>query len=461
LKANEQLRRDAPVLRIGCGAGFSGDRWDGAIPVVRTLAELGGPAVLMFETLAERTLALAQLKRRQDPEAGWEPSLKRFLQPVLADCVRAGIPVVGNFGAANPRGAAVQVQRLAAALGLPPLRVAVVEGDDLLAALPAPRMRELLPPAPGDRPLVSANAYLGAQQIAEALRAGAQVVVTGRVADPSLALGPMLAHFGWAPDDWDRLAAGTMAGHLLECGAQVCGGYFADPGRKDVPDLAHVGFPIVEMHADGHFVVTKAANTGGCIDRRTVTEQLLYEIHDPGAYLTPDVVADITQAELQVLGLDRVEVRGIQGHPRPATLKATVCYEGGWLGEGEISYAGPNAAARARLAADVVRTRLETLGLDQLRVRADLIGVASVFADDAGRWWDQHAAPDAEDVRLRIAASSSERNDVEQLTREVLALYTCGPAGGGGVRTAITPRLASDSCFVPREWLQPSWSFAA
>lgn len=454
-------RPDAPMLRIGCGAGFSGDRWDAAVPVVRTLVERGGPAVLMFETLAERTLALAQLQRRQDPDAGWEPSLARFLRPVLADCVRAGIPVVGNFGAANPRGAAAQVQRLAAALGLPPVRVAVVEGDDLLAALPADRMRELLPSALRDRPLVSANAYLGAQQIAEALRAGAQVVVTGRVADPALALGPMLAHFGWALDDWDRLAAGTMAGHLLECGAQVSGGYFADPGRKDVPDLAHVGFPIVEMHADGRFVVTKAEATGGCVDRRTVTEQLLYEIHDPAAYLTPDVVADISQAELHPAGADRVEVRGILGHPRPATLKATLCYEGGWLGEGEISYAGPNAAARARLAADVVRARLEGLGLGHLRLRADLIGVASVFADDAGRWWGRHEARDTDDVRVRIAGASTQRSEVEQLTREVLALYTCGPAGGGGVRTAITPRLASDSCFIPRDWLQPTWSFAA
>jgi hypothetical protein len=449
------------VLRIGCGAGFSGDRWDAAVPVVDTLVKLGGPAVLMFETLAERTLALAQLQRRSDPDAGWEPSLERFLRPVLAQCVAAGIPIVGNFGAANPQGAAARVQALAQSLGLPRLRVAVIEGDDLLGALAPGKLRELLPAAVRDRPLVSANAYLGAREIAGALREGAQVVVTGRVADPSLALGPMLAHFGWAPDDWDRLAAGTMAGHLLECGAQVCGGYFADPGVKDVPDLANVGFPIVEMHADGHFVVTKAADTGGCVDRRTVTEQLLYEIHDPAAYLTPDVVADIVDAHLRVAGPDRIEVHGIRGHARPGTLKATVCYEGGWLGEGEISYAGTNAAARARLAGDIVRDRLRLLGLAHLRIRCDLIGVASVFGDDDGRWIAQQPGIDSEDVRLRVAAASADRGDAEQLTREVLALYTCGPAGGGGVRTAITPRLASDSCFVPREWLQPRWSFVA
>lgn len=452
---------NAPVLRIGCGAGFSGDRWDAAVPVVKTLRAAGGPAALMFETLAERTLALAQLKRRHDPDSGWEPSLERFVAPVLRDCVEAGIPIVGNFGAANPAGAARRIQQLAASLGLPPLKIAVIEGDDLLAALAPSRLDELLPAALRGQALVSANAYLGANEIAQALRAGAQVVVTGRVADPSLALGPMLAHFDWTPGDWDRIACGTMAGHLLECGAQVTGGYFADPGVKDVPGVAHAGFPIVEMHEDGTFVLTKAADTGGCVDRRTVTEQLLYEIHDPAAYLTPDVVADIGEAELTLAGPDRVRISGVRGRPRPATLKATICYEGGWLAEGEISYAGPNASARARLAAEIVRERLKHLGHGQLSLRADLIGVASVFADDAGRWWnDQELAP-CDDVRLRIAAASATKDEAEVVTREVLALYTCGPAGGGGVRTHVTPRLASDSCFVPREWLQPRWSFVA
>ncbi|MBC5768506.1 acyclic terpene utilization AtuA family protein [Ramlibacter albus] len=448
-----------PLLRIGCGAGFSGDRWDAAVPVVRTLRAAGGPAVLMFETLAERTLALAQLQRRNKPDSGWEPTLERFVTPVLRDCVEARIPIVGNFGAANPRGAARLLQQLAASLGLPALKVAVVEGDDLLAALEPQRLRELLPPTLQGRELVSANAYLGAREIADALRAGAQVVVTGRVADPALALGPMLAHFDWADDDWDRLACGTMAGHLLECGAQVTGGYFADPGVKDVPGLANAGFPIVEMHADGNFVVTKAADTGGCVDRRTVIEQLLYEIHDPAAYLTPDVVADISQAEVMEIGQDRVRIEGVRGHARPPTLKATVCYEGGWLGEGEISYAGPNASARAKLAGDVVRSRVKQLGIEA-RLRADLIGVASIFADDDAQWWSGRELAARDDVRLRIAAATASKADAEAVNREVLALYTCGPAGGGGVRTSVTSRLASDSCYVPREWLQPRWSFA-
>jgi hypothetical protein len=450
----------SPLLRIGCGAGFSGDRWDAAIALVDTLAALGGPAVLMFECLAERTLALAQLQRRANPDAGWEPSLERFVAPVLVRCIAEGIPIVSNFGAANPRGAAQRLQQLASQLGLGRLRIAVVEGDDLTSALAPETLRQLLPPALKGKPLVSANTYLGAQEIAAALRAGAQIVVTGRVADPALALGPMLAHFGWAADAWDLLAAGTMAGHLLECGAQVTGGYFADPGFKEVPQLADVGFPIVEMHADGRLVIGKARASGGCVDRRTVTEQLLYEVHDPAAYLTPDVIADISQAELIELGGDRVEVRGVRGHPRPERLKATVCYEGGWLAEGEISYAGPNAAARARLAGDIVRDRLAKLGLGKVPLRRDLIGVASVFADDAGRWLDaQPPQAEAPDVRLRIAGAAATRDDAEAIAREVLALYTCGPAGGGGVRTSVTPRLASDSCLVPRELLQPSWSF--
>jgi len=454
-----QTAKTGPI-RIGCGAGFSGDRWDAAVPVVRALVEGGGPAVLMFETLAERTLALAQLQRRKDAEAGYEPTLANFLRPVLRECIAAGIPIVGNFGAANPAGAAKCIAALAEELGLPKLRVALVEGDDLLQALAPERLRAVLSSDAGDRPLVSANAYLGAGQIAAALTGGAQVVVTGRVADPALALGPIMAHFGLALDDWDRLAAGTMAGHLLECGAQVCGGYFADPGVKDVPDLANVGFPIVEIHADGTFIVGKPPGTGGRVDRLTVTEQLLYEVHDPAAYLTPDVVADLTGVELRELGNHRVEIRGVRGHPPPTELKATVCYEGGWLAEGEISYAGPNAAARARLAGEIVRERLRILGLASLPVRVDLIGVASVFADDAGRWWDGASLGDSADVRLRIAAASTERHAAELVAREVTALYTCGPAGGGGVRTSVTARLSSDSAFVPREWLQPCWRWA-
>lgn len=447
-------------LRVGCGAGFSGDRWDAAVAVVETLVQSGQPSVLMFETLAERTLALAQLQRRADPDKGYEPTLDNFIRPVLRRCVDHGIPIVGNFGAANPRCAAARMQALAVAMNLPPLRIAVIEGDDLGPALQDPTIAPCLPDAAQGQTLVSANVYLGAREIANALLAGAQIVVTGRVADPALALGPMMAYFGWADDDWHALACGTMAGHLLECGAQVCGGYFADPGLKDVPGLAQVGFPIVEMQADGSFVVTKAANTGGVVDERTVKEQLLYELHDPTQYLTPDVVADISDAQVERIAANRVRVTGVRGHPRPATLKATVCFEGGWLSEGEISYAGPNAVARAQLAAQVVRERLQGLGLATLPCRYDLIGVSSVLGSD-GTFTEDHfeRLDSVPEVRLRVAARTATRTEAEAINREVLALYTCGPAGGGGVRTHITPRLNSSSAYIPREHVHATWSF--
>jgi len=445
---------DAPPIAIGCGAGFSGDRWDAAGPVVDALAARGGPAALIFETLAERTLALAQLERRRDPARGYEPTLDRFVGPILRRCIEHDIPIVGNFGAANPRGAAERVLALAREQGIRAPRIAVVEGADVATEPMLPHVRAAVGPAHADRHLISANGYLGAGPIAAALRAGAQVVITGRVADPSLAVGPAMAHFGWRADDWLRLGRATMAGHLLECGAQVTGGYFADPGLKDVPDLARAGFPIVEMDNDGEFIVTKPAGTGGIVDARTVKEQLLYEIHDPAAYLTPDVVADISDAEVIEAGRDRVRVTGVRGHARPDTLKVTACFEGGWLGEGEISYAGPNAEARARLAGEIVRDRV---GGD-VAMRFDLIGVLSVFGDDAGSLLAATPASGARDVRLRVAAAHADRAVVEQAMREVLALYTCGPAGGGGVRTHVTSRLGSASCFLARERLAPGFT---
>lgn len=432
-------------LRIGCAAGFSGDRVDAAQAVVDSLINQGGPAFLIFETLAERTLALAQLRRSKDPQAGFEPLLDALLRPVLARCLAHGIRIVSNFGAAHPLAAAQHIQRMAQELGLAAPRVAVVWGDDVSGPALQPALRAELGPVFDTLAVVSANAYIGAEPIADALLAGAQIVVCGRVADPSLTVGPALAHFGWARDDWHRLGAATMAGHLLECGAQVCGGYFADPGFKDVPHLATVGYPIATLQADGSCSITKADGTGGLVTLATVKEQLLYEVHDPAAYLTPDVVADITAAHVTQTSPNVVALNGVQGHARPASLKVNVCFEGGWLAEGEISYAGPRAEGRARLAADVLRQRLP-----QLDLRVDLIGVLSVLADDGGDLLGQTPAGQARDVRLRVAASHADKAQAECLCREVTALYTCGPAGGGGVRTMLTARLNTLSCLLPR-----------
>jgi len=429
-------------LYVGGAAGFSGDRTDATGPVVDALIKAGGPAVLIFETLAERTLALAQLAKKRDPSAGYEPLLDDLLGPVLARCLACRVRIVSNFGAANPVGAARRILAMAAEQGLRKPRVAVVLGDDLLSDDEV-AWNERLP----GRQVVSANAYLGAESIANALRDGADIVVCGRVADPSLVLGPALAHFGWPMNDWDCIAGATMAGHLLECGAQVCGGYYADPGFKDVPDLANIGFPVAEIHADGSCIVSKPPATGGCIDTHCVREQLLYEIHDPEAYLTPDVIADIGSATVTALGPDRVRLAGVRGRARPNELKVNICYENGWLAEGEISYAGARAEARARLAANILRERLA--GLGQLRV--DLIGVLSVFGDDAGSGLAQIDTGHARDVRLRVALSHEDKAAAERLTREVTALYTCGPAGGGGVRTSLRPRLGLESCTVSRD----------
>ena len=435
------------TMLIGAGAGYSGDRVDAPIAVVRDLRAAGERAAIIFETLGERTLAAAQLRRRQDPSLGYEPKLAQLLAPILNDCVEANIAMIGNFGAANPPAAAEVIAGLARAANLP-LKIGVITGDDMLDADGRAILRTCCDDLPDDRLLVSANAYVGAPPIVEALAGGAQIVVTGRVADPSLTLAPLIHAFGWKDDDWPRLGRGTMAGHLLECGAQATGGYFADPGFKDVPSPERIGYPIATIDSDGGFVIGKAQG-GGLVDRRTVTEQLLYEVHDPAAYLTPDVTADISSASVVELGNDRVRIEGVTGHARPDRLKVTVCFDGGWLGEGEISYYGPNALARARLAGEIVKRRSPP----GLRMRCDAIGLLSVLADDSGHAWEQFddVGGAAHDVRLRVAFASDKKAEVEHALAEVEALYCAGPAGGGGIRLHMRPRIAATSCFVPRD----------
>ena len=451
-----ETKATLPTLAVGCGAGFSGDRVDAPAPVVRTLIERGGPAALIFENLAERTLATQQLAKRTNPQLGYEPLLELELRPVLADCLTHHIVIVGNFGAANPDAAAALIQRLALELGLPAPRIAIVRGDDLSDASGRAIVKDHLGQNFDEARFVCANVYQGAFEIADAIRAGAQIVVTGRVADPSLTLGPAIAHFGWQRDDWDALAGATMAGHLLECGAQVSGGYFADPGMKDVPGLEDVGFPIAEIAFDGSCIISKAAHTGGLVDERTVKEQLLYELHDPAAYITPDVVTDITQATVAQVGPNRVRLSGVRGHARTATLKANVFFDGGWFGEGEISYAGPNAQARARLAMDVMQKRMGPL----LPLRFDLIGVSSILGDDSNRLLQAAPVGQSADIRLRVAGQHLDLLVIERLLREVTALWTGGPAGGGGVRVTKRQRLSTQSCLIARERVPATFSFA-
>jgi Acyclic terpene utilisation family protein AtuA len=441
------------IFLVGNGAGFSGDRVDAPIPVVRSLVRRGLPAAMFFETLGERTVALAHLERRRDPALGYEPMLERLLEPVLADCHRHRIPILGNFGAANPPAAARVVAALAVRLGFPELRIAVVAGDDVTKSIAL----DQLPVHEADGSidlrsarLVAANAYIGAEPLVRALAEGAEVVVAGRTSDPALAIAPLVHHFGWAWEDWDKLAVGAACGHLLECGSQVTGGVFWDPGFKDIPDPANIGFPIAEVTEAGGLVIIKPEDTGGVVDLRTVKEQLLYELHDPARYITPDVVLDISGCSLEQEGPDRVAVRGLRGHPAPDTLKVTASFEGSWLGEGEVSVAGPNALARAKATAEVLLERLRRRGLP-VRARADLIGISSAHDSDDGALWRAHAGPEPAEIRIRLAAEGADRDAVDQAAREALALLCCGTAGTGGARWRVTPRILTRSHLVLRE----------
>ena len=451
------------IVTIGCAAGFARDRTDSAEALIETLAEAPGPRFLVFETLAERTLAQAQVAKREDPTAGYSPAFEALLRPVIGSCKTHGIRIIGNFGAANPAAAARLAKQWATEAGYPDLKVAYVTGDDLVGRISIETLRssEIQGTLLHDtREVTAVNAYLGAEPVAAALDEGADIVITGRIADPVLALAPLIHSFGWASEDWDSLACGVLAGHLLECGAQVTGGYYADPGVKDVPELDRVGYPIAEVSMTGEIIISKAGGTGGRVDLKTVTEQILYEIHDPAAYMTPDVTLDMTAIELEQVAPDRVRVSGARGHPRPETLKATVCIEGGYLAEAEISYAGPNAEARARLAADIVRKRMLRQA-PGLMLHVDIIGLVSVFAGSAFSLLDMPQSPGVEslDLRLRVAAVTEDRSWGERLLNEVEALYCAGPAGGGGVRTHLTRRFKSASCLVPRHVIQTAYHF--
>ncbi len=438
---------------VGCGAGFSGDRTDAAAAVVDELIRRELPCALMFETLGERTLAAAQRAMAANPEAGYEPLLEDYLRPVLARCVTHRIPVLGNFGAANPRAACDRIAALLQETDGPEARIGMVAGDDLrcrlgeLDLLAWDAESESLPEG---HAILSANAYLGAPALVRALEQSAHVVVTGRVADPVLALAPLVHHYGWQWNDWDRIAAGTIAGHLAECGAQITGGYFADPGYKDVPGMAALGYPIVEVEQDGHIVVTKPSGTGGIVTTQTVKEQLLYEVHDPANYITPDVVIDLSNVSIRQQAPNRVSVTGIRGKPAPERLKATVCYAAGWQGEAEISYAGPNALERARLAARTLQERLARCCPASLRRRFDFIGHVSVFGDDDGTLQATDGLPTPREIRLRLAVAHHDLDCVERATQELLALYCAGPAGGGGVRRRHEQTVATVSFLVPR-----------
>ncbi|AMV47208.1 acyclic terpene utilization AtuA family protein [Paraburkholderia caribensis] len=449
MTANQRERR----VRLGAGAGYSGDRIEPAVE----LAEHGQLDFLVFECLAERTIAIAQQAKRKDPQLGYDPLLEARMRAVLPVAARNGVRIISNMGAANPHAAARKTAQTAQSLGLGGLKIAAVSGDDVLDVVLQGQFRF---EESGDdvaayrERVVSANAYLGAAPIVAALDAGADIVLTGRVADPSLFTAPLIHAFGWRMDDWATLGQATVVGHLLECAGQITGGYFADPGYKDVPMLARLGFPIGEITADGAVTITKVPHAGGRVSAATCKEQLIYEIHDPARYLQPDVTADFTQVEVAQEAVDRVRVTGGKGTARTETLKVSVAYADGYIGEGQISYGGPGAVARARLALDIVRERLALTGVAASELRFDLIGVDSLYGETA-------AAERSEpyEVRVRVAGRTSTAEEALRIGNEVETLYTNGPAGGGGVAKSTREVLAVQSVLLPRGDVHPAFAF--
>jgi hypothetical protein len=441
--------RKAGAIRIGGGSGFLNDRVDAALELV----EKGNIDVLMMETLAERTLALLHVARRKGGKGYWE-SLEGRLDVLLPVLAKHRTKVVTNAGGAAPLECARMIARMARERGIS-LKVAAVTGDDVTELVRAsdPVLTETREPVSKlGAEIICTNAYLGADAIAEAYAVGADVIVTGRVTDSALALGPIMATLNWQPDDKDAMAAGVLAGHLLECGGQATGGYFAEPGLKDVPDIDRIGFPIAEVRGDRSITITKPPGSGGRIDRHTVTEQILYEMHDPGAYLSPDVSLDVTGVDLKETAEDEVRLTGARGHKRPDTLKVLVGVDSGVLTEIEISYAGINCEARARLAADIIRKRAaRDPMLGNQTIQYDLIGLNSL--------WPGETPHDVCEVRLRVAARVPHQTAADRLITEVESLYVNGPAGGGGVRIASRLTIRTYTAFVPREKVTPRWQF--
>src|SRR6201996_6337036 len=441
------------TIRIGSGAGYSGDRIEPALE----LAEKGDIQYLVFECLGERTVALAQQARMKDPDAGFDPLLEERIRAVLPLCAAKGIKIVTNMGAANPLAAAHKIASIAKSTGLSALKVAAVIGDDVLDACKQDDFSIMEFDGTigqlGNR-LISANAYLGAGPIAEALNGGADVVITGRASDPALFLAPIIHAFGWPMDDWNLLGKGIVAGHLLECAGQVTGGYFADPAYKDVADLARLGFPIGEGGEDGSLVITKVEGSGGAVTAQTCKEQLLYEVHDPTRYIQPDVIADFSQVIVEEVGKDRVRISGGGGSERPPTLKVSVGYVDSFIGEGQISYAGPGALARGRLALDIVRERLKLTGVAASELRFELIGVESLHGAEVAA-----NASEPYEVRVRVAGRTESLREAVRIGNEVETLYTNGPAAGGGAWKSARDVVAVASVLLPRDLAKPQIRF--
>ncbi len=429
-------------IRIGCGAGFSGDRIEPAL----ILTEKGNLDYLVLECLAERTISLAQKRKQQNPKAGFDVLLERRMEGLLPLLLCHNTRLITNMGAANPLAGAQKILELASKKGLK-VKVAVVLGDDVFDSIIGNELSmEGQKPLHSYGQLVSANAYMGIDAILPALKTDAHIILTGRVADPSLFLAPMIHEFGWKEDDYNLMGKGTVIGHLLECAGQITGGYFADPVSKPIPNMHELGHPFVNVFRDGTGIISKVEGTGGAISIRNSKEQLLYEVIDPGNYFTPDVVADFQKVHFEQIGMDQIKVSGGSGKSRPETLKVSVGYQAGFIGEGEISYAGANASDRAKLAGEIIEKRIGHLYQE---FRADYIGMSSFH----GEKLTSNSNP--YEIRVRIAGKSPDKSIASLVGEEVEALYTNGPAGGGGARKYVHEVLGVVSILKNRNEIKP------
>lgn len=431
----------ASSIAIGCGSAYANDRLEPAFDLARS----GRVKYMGFDCLAERTLALAQMRRLADPSTGHDERISALV-PLVAEFTASGGRIIGNFGAANPPAAVNEFVDGLRAAGRAGVRVAMIEGDDVLATITSesfdlPEMGSTT--SEMSQHIVSAHAYIGAEPIVEALELGADLVVGGRLADPSLFVGPICHELGWDLNDWQRVGEATLVGHLLECGVHSTGGNFEDPPYRVVPEPWNLGFPMAEVSADGA-VISKLPGTGGAVDIRTARTQIYYEIHDPAHYLTPDVTADFAHVSIEETGPDVIRVSGARGVERPGSLKVLVGVNRGFKGIGEISYGGPGCIDRARRAEEILRHRIEAIGTDITDVRIDLQGWNSLFGDA------YRPAETVAEVRLRLAVQARTREAAAAAVYEVEYLYF-GPAGGGGVVTQVVPHIAVTPAYIPRE----------
>lgn len=429
------------TVRIGSGAGYADDRIEPAIDLINN-ANLD---YIAFECLAERTIAIAQKQKLDDSTKGYNDLLEYRFKKILPAIKKHPTKVITNMGAANPTAATKKVVEMAKEYGLK-LKIATVLGDDITKQIHQfdsnPTMEDHKPLSNLNKHIISANAYLGAKKIVEALDNGADIVITGRVADPSIFMAPLIHEFGWSFDDYDKLGKGTCVGHLLECAGQVSGGYFADPGLKDVPDLWNLGFPYADVSDNGDFVLHKLPDTGGLLSEDTVKEQLMYEIQDPTKYYTPDVVADFSHVSVNAVN-DGIKVSGATGTQKTGELKVSVGYDDGYIVEGGVNYGGHNAFAKAKLANKVIKKRLELVGIKVDKDQTDYIGVNSLYHGVLP------AGSPLNEVRARYAARTPDMANAKEIVREIKSLYTNGPSAGGGIRTITQKIVAIASITVP------------